>query len=38
MKYIENNPVKKMYVAAPEHWIYSSAFIPSLIKLDEPSQ
>jgi len=31
--YIENNPVRRGYVALPEHWVYSSAFIEPLIKL-----
>jgi len=25
IEYIHNNPVKKRYVEAPEHWLYSSA-------------
>jgi putative transposase len=40
IKYIHNNPVKKNYVALPEHWIYSSARNRilndnSFIKLDD---
>jgi len=37
-KYIENNPVRKGYVALPEHWIHSSAFVANnidLAKIDE---
>jgi hypothetical protein len=34
-QYIENNPVRRRYVGLPEHWIYSSARIPSLIEVDE---
>lgn len=32
--YIEENPVVREYVAEPQHWIYSSAFEPNLLKLE----
>jgi len=35
--YIEQNPVKKLYVRNPEHWIYSSANPESLLQLDNPN-
>jgi len=31
--YIESNPVRKGYVALPEHWLYSSAHIPPVLKI-----
>ncbi len=32
--YIEANPVRKNYVTAPEHWVYSSANPNSPLKVD----
>jgi REP element-mobilizing transposase RayT len=34
-QYIEFNPVRKLYVSNPEHWIYSSANPKTSIKLDK---
>ncbi|MBF0473387.1 MAG: transposase [Nitrospirae bacterium] len=35
-QYIENNPVRKEYVSAPEHWVHSSAFKPNPINIENP--
>ena len=33
-RYIENNPVEKRYVSAPEHWLWSSASPHSPVPVD----
>ncbi|MEI6221691.1 MAG: transposase [bacterium] len=34
LKYIIENPVKKGYVREPEHWVYSSANLELLLRVD----
>ncbi len=34
-QYIEFNPVRKLYVSSPEYWVYSSANLNPVIKIDE---
>jgi len=33
-KYIEDNPVRKEYVAEPQHWVYSSAHESNVLKVE----